>query len=54
MKTLKKYMYMSPETEILPLETMCVIMESPDGLANPNQDDPPNPGGGLHPAPWRY
>lgn len=55
MKALKKYEYMSPETEILSLETGIILQEiSPEGPPAPNQGDPGAPGGGFGTAPWRF
>ncbi len=50
MKTLKKYPYMSPETEIMSVETGVILQVS--GPENPNTDDPGSPGG--FGAPWRF
>lgn len=53
MKTLKKYAYQSPETEILSLGAVSVILgTSPD----PDDDSLPVPGDGdpIFGAPWRY
>lgn len=55
MKTLKKYAYQSPETEILSLESGLVMLEpSPTGPTNPNTDNPSNPDLGEYGAPWRF
>lgn len=48
MKTMKKYAYLSPETEILSLETGAILQDpSPVGPTDPNQGlpnwDPFNP-----------
>lgn len=52
MKTLKKYTYKSPETEILSLGAVSVILETsdPDSGFTPPDDGDPIFGG----APWRY
>ena len=51
MNALKKYEYISPETEILSLETDVILEVS--GLADPNTGGTEGSvGGGLH-APWR-
>lgn len=53
MKALKKYEYMSPETEFLSLETGIILQGiSPEGPPDPNQGEPGTPGG--FGAPWRF
>ncbi len=49
MKAIKKYAYLSPETEILSLETKCILWEN----SVRHDEDPGNNQGGYH-APWRY
>ena len=54
MKALKKYEYMSPETEILPLEMERVILDDSlvEGPENYTGGDPGNASG--YGAPWRF
>ena len=52
MKTLKKYAYQSPETEILSLETKRVLLEGSDTI-NPEEIVEGDVTGGFG-APWRY
>lgn len=55
MKTLKKYAYQSPETEVLSLESGRILQEiSPTGPENPNQGGTEGPVTGGLQAPWRY
>ena len=53
MKALKKYAYMSPETEILSLEAKRIIMDSPVGPVPEPEEGGTDPGG-WGSAPWRY
>ena len=49
MKSLKKYVYMSPETEILSLEAKYVILQ--ESYQHPTEGSAEDDGWG---APWRY
>lgn len=53
MKTINKYPYMSPETEIMSVETGVILQATVNGPENPNTGEPGSPGGGFG-APWRF
>ena len=53
MKTLKKYPYKSPETEIMSVETGVILQATVPGPEDPFTGEPGSPSGGFG-APWRF